>query len=334
MKQHREVNAAIARALDAERCIVGTDDALRRALKRRSQSGEMVSPYPNVYCPTERWLTLTSCERSLHIARALAKLHPSWSFAGLTAADAHGFDHSWQLHANHRIWLANPTCRTWPVKPRPPAPADTRQWSLFHVPAHDAMKTTASALPVTGRERTLIDCGLRLGFHEALPIFDAAARQGVDVSRTLTFGARMHADMAPIANLARYADPRSENGGESAVRARIITFGFALPELQVEFRDPNYPAKCYRADFVWRLHDGRIIVLEYDGMTKYEDPSMTRGRTAQALLNERNERDRILKAAGVTTILHCTYDEAIVRNTMYHRLREAGVPLVERHMEG
>lgn len=39
-----------------------------------------------------------------------------------------------------------------------------------------------------------------------------------------------------------HADGRSENGGESVVRAIILELGFAEPDLQVEIEDPSTPA--------------------------------------------------------------------------------------------
>lgn len=316
------------RAREERRCIVGTNDALRRALKRRSQIGEMVSPYRNLYSPTEHWRGLTPCERSLHVARALAGSHPTWVFTGVTAADVYGFDHSWRLHDAHELWVITPASRAWTTSPAPPAISSDRRWSLRHIPLLQASALATSQIPVAGVERTLIDCGLHLSFQEALPLFDSAARQKVDLNQVLATCEGLRTDASPIRTLTRYADPRSENGGESAVRASIIDYGFAIPELQVEFRSPTDPSVTYRVDFLWRLHDGRVIVMEYDGMAKYEDPSMTRGKTARTLLSERDERDRALRAAGVTTILHCTYEDALMTNVMFRRLRDAGVPIV------
>ncbi|NMM98806.1 hypothetical protein [Bifidobacterium olomucense] len=191
-----------------------------------------------------------------------------------------------------------------------------------------AVAKQVNGIMVTDEIRTLIDCGLSLPFLYALPIFDSAARQGVDMRMVREACKGLRVSLAPIETLLTYVDARSENGGESVVRASIINDGFALPELQIEFCDPAHPTRRYRVDFLWRLHDGRIIVLEYDGMAKYEDFSMTKGRSAKQILNERDERDWALRAAGVTTILHCTYEDAVTTNRLFHMLKDAGVPQI------
>lgn len=310
-------------------------------------------------------------------------LHPHWTFAGVTAADAHGLDHSWNVH-DRSVYIADDEGRNavdrdrmsrgMPMDghrpPRPVATADDgrRGKTGQGGPEHDRgtgddgcrsnreeskggvrnggnkadayrydvrrlfiasiAPVAANGIKVTDAARTLIDCGLSLPFRFALPMFDSAARQGVDMGRVAMLCKSLHPDCAPIAMLLRYADAGSENGGESMVRAFIIGNGFVVPELQVEFFDPAYPVRRCRVDYLWRLYDGRMIVLEYDGMAKYENPAMTRGRSAKQILNERDERDRILRAAGVTTVLHCTYEDAFRSNRLFMMLNENGVPKV------
>ncbi|MBW3081218.1 hypothetical protein [Bifidobacterium saguinibicoloris] len=344
MKQHKAVNSCLEQAMREQRCAFGDEDALRRALKRRADRGELISPYQNLYVPPEYWRTMNTCQRSLHVARGLARLHPRWIFAAMTAADAHGFDHSWNIH-DRCVYLANNEGRLitskaelsrrmpvngYRVSPRldgrghdetKEAPYQVRR---LYVPSIESERV--NGIRVTNATRTLIDCGLSLPFRFALPLFDSAARKGLDMDTVRKACKGMHEDGTPIQTLLRHATAESENGGESMVRAIIIDNGFAVPQLQVEFRDPAYPVRRFRADFVWRLYDGRIIVLEYDGMAKYEDPSMTHGRTARQLFNERDERDRTLRAAGVTTILHCTYEDAFISNRLFMMLRDSGVP--------
>ncbi|KFJ01294.1 hypothetical protein BSTEL_1423 [Bifidobacterium stellenboschense] len=339
MKQHKVVNARIVQAQQENRCAVGDTDALRRAMRRRVATGELASPYQNLYVPPDYWAQLNECQRSLHVARGLARLHPTWVFAGITAADVHGFEHSWKVH-DQSVYVANAEGRKVSnrseLSRRMPGEgyrrssrsgADGgRRFTVRRLYVPSIAPVSVNGIMVTDAARTLIDCGLSLPFRFALPMFDSAARKGMDMNEVERSCKGLHDDRAPIEMLLRYVDAASENGGESMVRAFIIDNGFVVPELQVEFHDPAYPVRRYRVDFLWRLHDGRMIVLEYDGMAKYENPAMTRGRTAKQILNERNERDRVLRAAGVTTILHCTYEDAFASNRLFMMLGDNAVP--------
>lgn len=341
MKQHKVVNARIAQAQQEGRCAVGDTDALRRAMKRRATVGELSSPYRNLYVSPEYWDQLNECQRSLHVARGLSRLHPAWVFAGVTAADAYGFDHSWNVH-DRFVYVANAEGRKISnrseLSRRMPGEGHRRfgrsgvagecRFAVRRLYVPSIAPVSVNGIMATDAARTLVDCGLSLPFRFALPMFDSAARRGLDMNEVARSCTGLHGDRAPIDTLLGYVDAASENGGESMVRAFIIDNGFVVPELQVEFRDPAYPVRRYRVDFLWRLYDGRMIVLEYDGMAKYEDPSMTRGRTARRILNERDERDRALRAAGVTTILHCTYEDAFMSNRLFMMLRDNAVPRV------
>ncbi|KAA8815098.1 hypothetical protein EMB92_10520 [Bifidobacterium callitrichos] len=352
MKQHKGVNMAITRAQEERRCAIGDTDAMRRALKRRHKAGELVSPYRNLYISPDYWHRLNACERSLHVVRGLLILHPLWVFAGLTAADVYGFDHSWVLH-DDAVYVADANGDGIVDRSRLSmgigdagrsvgsdfgghrvtngqglGMAATGAYEIRRLYIPSVNKHPVNGITVTDPARTLIDCALCMQFRYALALFDSAARKGVGMASVRDACKGLHMDRAPIEMLTRYADGRSENGGESLVRATIIIGGFALPQLQVEIRDPSYPARRFRVDFLWKLYDGRVIVLEYDGMAKYEDVSMTHGRTAKQVLNEQKERDRVLYAAGVTSILHCTYEDVCGSNRLSVMLRDAGVPLI------
>lgn len=316
MKEHKGVAAALAEACKERRCAYGTSPSLRRALNRRVAEGTLVSPLNNIYMPKETWHGLDSCERSRHIARALACLHPNWVFAGLTAACMHGFDHSWTAH-DGAIRIAD-LYQSGRVSGQP----------IERVYMQEIPIDQVDGITVTDQARTVIDCGLFLPFEHALGIIDSALRQGLDTARVLEQCAHLRTNHEAVLHLIEHADARSENGGESLTRGTILTLGFARPELQVEFTDPSDPRQTYRVDFLWRLHDGRIIVLEFDGTRKYVDPQMTGARTVRQVVNDQIERDRILKEAGVTTVVHCFHNEVIARQPLYDKLRDAGVPWV------
>lgn len=55
-------------------------------------------PARGLHVPSDYWNGLDPFERSMHMARAMARQHPKWVFVGNIAATAHGFEHSWKLH--------------------------------------------------------------------------------------------------------------------------------------------------------------------------------------------------------------------------------------------
>ena len=128
--------------------------------------------------------------------------------------------------------------------------------------------------------------------------------------------------------LLRYADPGSENGGESVTRGRIIECGFAVPSLQVEFDNPNNPDMRYRVDYCWRLYNGRIIAAEYDGMAKYADVSNMNRASLQAKLDYERRRERHLKEQHVS-VVHLFYEDVMNPERLTAKLMDAGVPKIQ-----
>lgn len=173
-------------------------------------------------------------------------------------------------------------------------------------------------------ERTLIDCALAYPFAQALPMFDSALRSGLTTREAVTAECdALNRDTGPVLRALHYADARSENGGESECRGIIIDAGFAMPELQVEFQVPD---GIRRVDFLWRLFDGRMVVLEFDGMLKYVDPSMTDGRGIKQVVADERNREEALKDAGVTAIIRTDYDEVKAVTPLVSKLAAAGIP--------
>ena len=86
-------------------------------------------------------------------------------------------------------------------------------------------------------------------------------------------------DEVSVTKLLKYADPLSENGGESLMRGQITELSFGIPLLQVQFMNPDNPAMSYRVDFCWKLADGRIIV---QNTTAWPNTPTSATRIAQA----------------------------------------------------
>lgn len=314
MKEHKGVTALLRTAEQERRCALGDGGALSHALRRRVRALEVVSPYPNLFAGVKYWDSLNAEERSLHMIRALMILHPRWTFAGLSAACVYGYQHAYSLHdGSVSIASAKGSNRK-----------DARQ--LRRIYMHDIPRWQCRGIRVTSPARTLIDCA-GMPFANALAVYDSALRSGhVTVGDVETLMVRVNCDEPAVKRLLRHADARRENGGESWVYAHIIGLGYAEPLLQVEFDNPGNPEMPYRVDFCWRLADGRIIVVEYDGMAKYADASLPGRASLQAKLDYERRRERDLKAQGVTTIVHLFFEDVTDPTRLDDKLSEAGVP--------
>lgn len=317
MRRLTRVEDLLDKAESERRCAYGSDDNERRALRRRSDAGLLVSPYRNVYARTGYWKGLDPIERTRHVARALARLHPRWVFAGTTAACFLGYDHGYGLHRDGSIVIASTTTND---------SHDHRR--LRRIPMADVPTVHVGGVAVTDPVRTLVDCATTCTFEQALPLFDSAARHGVDVRACLRMCVSLRMDSSGVRMLCHYTDPNSENGGESLGRAVIITLGFAVPLVQYEFANPDNPAAPYRVDFAWFLPDGRIIVAEYDGMHKYTLAERPDRRTIQATVQAERRREDHLRAQGVSAIIRFDYDDVMHPERLARKL--VGVPRREQ----
>ncbi|WP_342590058.1 hypothetical protein [Bifidobacterium colobi] len=309
--------SALLRAAEYEkRCAIGDGGRLSDALQRRVHTREIVSPYPNLFASAQYWTSLTPEDQSLHCIRALAQLHPQWVFAGLSATCIYGYQHAYSLH-DGSISIASTGGLTH---------RDFKQ--LRRIYMNTIPSWQCNGIFVTSPARTLIDCAT-LPFERAIAIYDSALR-AKHVSKTDidTLRLQTRCDEQAVKRLLLHANPLRENGGGSWVYARIIRLGYAEPLFQVEFENPDNASLPYRVDFCWKLADGRIIVAEYDGMAKYADTSNPNRANMQAKLEYERQRERRIKAQGVTTIVHLFFEQVANLNQLDAKLADAGVPKI------
>lgn len=313
MKHHKEVDALIAQAEAEHRCAYGITKAHRSALARRVQALELKRVSPNMYAKQEYWDSLKPDERTRHIARTLHLKHPHWVFAGITAAAIHGLEHQWHLHDGSISIITTsqgPNASSTQVK---------------RISASHCIPEYVGELPVTSKARTVVDCGLTTEFRFALPIINSALRKGVTVTNILNICGAMRHDCAPIFRLLHYANPASENGGESLGLGTIIEGGLMVPDLQQEIIDPQTGA-IYRVDYLWRLPTGRVVVGEFDGYEKYVNPDMNDRKGVRSAVQAEKERETGLYRAKVDAIVRFTYEDVMKRHPMLNKLRAVGIP--------
>ncbi len=126
-----------------------------------------------------------------------------------------------------------------------------------------------------------VQLGLYAGPREALVVADAALARRLASRDDLDGAVRAYRHtpgIAAVRAVIQHADPRAESPGESRLRHVVICLGYRV-EVQVEVPVTGIR---YRADL--RIVGTRLL-LEYDGLGKYDDPEeLRRERTREALL--------------------------------------------------
>jgi hypothetical protein len=302
---------------DAERrgmCLTTLTAAEHNLLRRHVARGRVVQPLPGLFARAGYWSGLDPRARHLHELRALSEAHPEWTFCHVSAAVAHGLAVSYRQMG--RVHVATSSA----------SHSEGSRCVARHVVDGEG-PVVVGGLRVTSLERTVFDCIRSLPFREALAVADSAVARGLATRASLEGYAEAHPHVWGIRQarrVASLADGRAENGGESIARATMVELGFALPELQAEFRDP-VGGNAYRVDFLWSLPGGQQVAGELDGREKYVNPSMTGGRTPVEVLTAERRRESRLTACGVK-VLRFSLPE-VLDHPYFARLLEAyGIP--------
>lgn len=297
-------------------------ESVRRALQRRAAAGTVVSPVPGLFASARTWEGLKADARSLFVARGLQQAHPDWVFCGPTAALAYGIDVSYSLLGRvHRAVT-------------PDGRGSDRGFVVRHgilVPGADRDQAlVVGGLRVTSPERTVFDCLRWTDFPHGLGIVDSALRTGVVRRSELDeffshASSRLHGRDLALATLS-WTDSRSENGGESIARARMLLLGYVCPELQVEVPRVMEDGAPYRADYCWVRADGRVILGELDGGCKYVEEEMMGGRSIDDVLSDENIRGSRFTLYDVA-MMRFRFGDTEDEGTFRAILNEYGVPL-------
>lgn len=284
------IDQLLTQAEQEGRCLIPPSTAIRKALLRRT-GGTVVSPMPGLFARKTRWDELNRAQRHCEILRALAIIHPDWTFCSFSAACLLGLEVSWRhLNVVH-------VCSSTKPSARPGA----------HIQRHQIEPAGAirrAGISVTPPIQTVTDCLLQTGFADGMPIADSTisklglAREqlmeAVEQRATACNGRAIRTALTTL----RYADARAESGGESVARAVMIETGFAPDWLQYELTDPFDSAKPIRTDFAWERQAQELTLGELDGLIKYTDQTMLAGRTtAEALVAER-QRERTYRSTA------------------------------------
>lgn len=241
-------------------------------------------------------------------AAALLTVH-AWSTAVVThrtAAVLWGFD--------LRRWGTAP----WELSVRGPTQtghADVR----LHRRLGDLDERRLGSLPVSGPERTIVDCALRATLVESVQLMEHMLRAGHTTrDRLFRYLERCHLHGVVAAREAfAYVRERSESPRETWVRLLLVVAGLPEPDLNVEVRtdDGTFVARVDLLFTRWK------VVVEYDGRHHETD--------AAQWARDRRRREA-LEALGYRVIVVAAADVRLPRDVV----RRVHLALVARGYDG
>lgn len=266
--------------------------------RRRLSAGKMREPYPGLYGREETCRKLDPRATAYRTLNTLIRDHPTWRYCQFSAALLHGIHVPYsKLKPVHIVVEPTQNCSHTKALRRHACRADI-------VPIDGALATSI--------DQTVMDCLCRTSLSEGLGIVDSALHWNLTSMSQLEAYFAEHGTGLRGIEQARstlsYADERSENGGESALRAIVITAGFALPELQVEIQDPLGSDSYVRVDFYWTLPDGSTVICEFDGAQKYLESPSAADNPEQALKNavkkmsDERARESLINLTGAVVV--------------------------------
>ncbi len=287
------IDQLLTQAEQEGRCLIPPSAAIRKALLRRT-GGTVVSPIPGLFARKTRWDELNRAQRHCEIIRALAIIHPDWTFCSFSAACLLGLEVSWRhLNVVH-------VCSSTKPSARPGA----------HIQRHQIEPAGAirrAGISVTPPIQTATDCLLQTGFADGMPIADSTISklglapeqlmEAVEQRATARNGRAIRTALTTL----RYADVRAESGGESVARAVMIETGFA-----------------------WERQARELTLGELDGLIKYTDQTMLAGRTTAEVLVAERQREAHLSLYG-HPLLRFTMNEVRSTGMLAKKLQTAGI---------
>lgn len=298
------------------RCLTPPSTAIRKALLRRIGS-TIVSPMPGLFARKTRWDELNRAQRHCEIIRALAIIHPDWTFCSFSAACLLGLEVSWRhLNVVHVRSATKPSARPGAyIQRHQIEPADT---------------VRRAGISLTPPIQTVTDCLLQTGFADGMPIADSAisklslTREQLMEAVEKRAGARNGRAVRTALTTLQYADARAESGGESVARAVMIETGFAPDRLQYEMTDPFDSTTSMRTDFAWERQAQELTLGELDGLVKYTDQTILAGQTAAEVLVAERQREAHLSLYG-HPLIRFTMSEVRSAGVLAKKLQTAGV---------
>ena len=280
-------------------CLCAADERMAQCLRRRKAQGDVLCLAPRVFARKSYWNDLCESARAIHLMKALGETHPHEVFSHTSAALAYGLQVPWRI--------------AFPLHSVVPERSHSR--SLNNLIRHGRASVSPivfDGVRVTTPEQTVADCLQVLELPDALAVADSALRTGL-LSEDAVIEAAESLKGKPgyehAVQVARLADGRSANGGESIARAALLEIGCKPPDLQRKFTDP-LTGQTYYGDFFWECDDGTTVLGELDGYDKYFDATMTQGKTPEEVMAEERMRESHLTAV-VDRVMRFRFADAL-----------------------
>lgn len=178
---------------------------------------------------------------------------------------------------------------------------------------------------VTGLIDTAVDVAGRYDRGRALAVADAVIRRGVPATALMDrFAARRPGRSHRRARqVLEMASGSSESAGESIAHLVMRDVGCPPPVQQQVFQDES--GVIGRVDFWFPEHG---VIVEFDGLAKYRDPSIRGGRTAdEVVIAEKLREDRLRAVDGVRRVVRPIWRDVVPGGRFPAMLADAGVPV-------
>jgi hypothetical protein len=291
----------------------------RSRVARAVQRGDATTITPGAFVATVRWRELRPEQQHRALVRARAVLTPRVVFAAASAA---------------LVWQ-RPLLGLAPDRPHALARvgSQSRSTPLWHRhAATDDTHVEVDGVLVTPLAVALVDAARYLDFYAAVAMIDHAlgpkhrAESWPATERVTRDALRAALASGSPSRRARaafaidVAVEASGSPGETLCRLLIAELGYCAPELQFELRDGD--GRIGFVDFAW---PDAMLVVEFDGLTKYSDPRFADGRTpAEVVVAEKRREDRI-RALGYR-VVRLTWADLHDRRRLRSLLDAAATP--------
>ena len=213
----------------------------------------------NYYAMQSEWFSMTKEAQHLDLCACIEKRRKDLMFTGISACLARGLP-----------WLDSLEMRPHCINEKRRKSNDIIRW---HFGKRDIDATIKNNLLVASPFRMICDLA-KCGTPESLlAVINQCLAEGIATKKELSTKVENQSVNMRGKNLLRrllvFATPNCESPLETIALIEIYKAGFVVPQQQEEF---YYQQRLIgRVDMCWKLRCGKTLILEMDGLSKYEN---------------------------------------------------------------